>query len=136
MAEDQKQEKIITPEEEILELERKLEEKKKELIEKGEARREEKEVFREVLKEHIREIQPAPPVISLAKPAAPADDTKKNEEREEQIRGLIEIALAKTIQEAVRMAERMTPYLLDELHDRLVDDFYEKLVVLRKIKAL
>jgi len=49
---------------------------------------------------------------------------------------LVEVALTRTIHEAVKVAESATPYLLDELHDHLVDDYYEKLVALRKIKAL
>lgn len=135
MPEDQKQERISTPEEEIQELEEKLEEKKKELAKKGEAEKEEKEVFREVLKEHISAVQqPTQSVTPTLKPAAPTDDIKKREEREAEIRELIEIALTKTIQEAVRIAERTTPYLLDELHDHLADDYYDKLIALRKIK--
>lgn len=136
MPEDQKQERISTLEEEIQEFEQKLEEKKKELAEKGETGKEEKEVFREVLKEHIRAAQQ--PTQSVTPPSKPAvsidDDIKKREEREAEVRELIEIAMTKTIQEAVRIAERTTPYLLDELHDRLADDYYEKLVALRKVK--
>ena len=61
---------------------------------------------------------------------------KKLEELEKQVRELVAIALQRSIQHAVKAAERETPYLLDELHDHLVDDYYEKLVALRKIKNL
>ena len=56
--------------------------------------------------------------------------------REEDTRALIEIALTKGIAEAVKIAERDSPYMLDELHDHLADDYYEKLVALRKLKAI
>ena len=130
-----------SPEEEIRELERKLEEKKKEFAEKGEAARPEKEVFREVLKEHIQQgkLSSLPPSdVSSTTPSRDqkqkVDEATTKELREAEVRALIEIALTRTIQDAVRMAERATPYLLDELHDRLADDYYEKLIALRKIK--
>ena len=145
MAEDAQKE--IGPEEEIKELERKLEEKKKEISERGGVEPEEKEVFREVLREHIEEARPRrgggvslPVPPTKPSPAddlkKKADDVKKQEEREEQVKALIEVALTKTIAQAVRVAEEAGPYLLDELHDSLVDDYYDKLIALRKLKPL
>lgn len=144
MAEDSPKEYRRSPEEEIRELERKLEEKKRAFAESGVPQPEEKEIFREVLRTHIEKMRPSsPPVFpsglshALADDVSTkADDVKKQEEREEQIKILLEIAMTRTIEDAVRVAERAHPYLLDELHDHLVDDFYDKLVALRKIKEL
>ncbi len=144
----QKEKGSASAEEEILELERKLEEKKRELAESGAASAEEKEVFREVLREHVEEARPQAPAEapSVSAPSVThvladdlkkkVDEVKKKELREEQVRELIEFALTRTIQDAVKVAERATPWLLDELHDHLADDYYEKLVQLRKLKAL
>jgi len=109
MAEDIKKESRGSPEEEIRELEMKLEEKKRELREGGASLPEEKELFRGVLREH-------------------------GEEQEEEIRRLVEVALTKGIREAVKIAQAESPYILDELHDHLVDDYYDKLVALRMIQ--
>jgi hypothetical protein len=137
-----------SPEEEVRELERKLEEKKRELAKKPAEQPEEKEVFRDVLRGHIEEVRKmpvegqggggAPPVAhrltdDLKKKA---DELKKEEEREAQVQRLVDIALTKSLQEAVNVARAATPYLLDELHDHLVDDYYDKLVTLRKVKEL
>lgn len=136
----------ISPEEEIRELERKLEEKKREFAEREREVPPEKEMFREVLREHIEAVRPAPPPSAAPPPSVapvsppPRDQAglqaqaKRQDEREAEIRSLIELALTRTIEDAVRLAERESPYLLDELHDHLVDDFYEKLIQLRKVK--
>lgn len=138
MAEDFSQpERYESPEDEIRALEQKLEAKKKELSERGVDLPHEKEMFREVLREHVEEIKnpssayPVPPPSDDV--AKKADDKLKQEEREEVIRALIELALTSTIEKAVRQAEAQTPYILDELHDHLIDDYYDKLIALRKI---
>ena len=144
MAEQQ----IISPEEEIKKLERQLEEKKRAFAETGIAAPEEKEVFREVLKEHIESLRPAP----VATPAAPvlqdvraairsvpkeaAAHAKEQEANAAVVRALVEKAMTGTIEDAVKEAQKISPYILDELHDYLVNDAYDKLVALRKIKAL
>lgn len=143
MPEEPQKEIYSSPEEEIKALEQKLEAKKRELQEQGTAV-EEKDVFREILKEHISKsrLSPSAPAgLPAVQPLPPhlkpqADDLQKKEEREAQVKQLVEIALTRNIQDAVKVAEQATPYLLDELHDHLVDDFYEKLLALRKLKAL
>lgn len=148
MVEEIQREPHISPEDEIRELERKIAEKKREAAEKlvldrdrgKETKPEEKEMLREVLKERIEALKQPPvspqPLIPTPLPPAgkPADGIVHP--REEDTRALIEIALVKGIAEAVKIAERDSPYLLDELHDHLADDFYEKLVQLRKLKRL
>lgn len=145
------QEQYTSPEDEIRALEEKLEQKKKELSEKSDEVSEEKDVLREVLKQHIEEARPsASPSSSLpnfgpsSTQSTPlsddlkkhADNIKSKEALEEQVRALIEIAMTRSIQDAVKVAEAATPYLIDELHDHLVDDYYDKLISLRKLKLL
>lgn len=143
---------IITPEEEIRALEAKLAEKKREHAAAGGARSEmgapeqkEKEMFREVMGEHIAQIRapapagagaipPTPPASGAAPSVAP--DPAAVAEREQKLTALVEHALTHTIEAAVARAEKETPYLIDELHDRLADKYYEKLVQLRKLEAL
>lgn len=148
MAEDSKEKGGVSAEEEIRELEQRLEEKKRELAEKGEGLPEEKEILREILRKRVEEAMPPAPGEVPITPVAgvphkltddlkkKAEELKKKEAREEQVRALIELALTRSISDAVKVAGSATPYLLDELHDHLVDDYYEKLLQLRKIKAL
>lgn len=138
----------LSAEEEIRELERKLEERKRELALQGKEAKEEKEVFRGVLQQHIEEARPLEkpqqgltPVSGVAHVLDDdlqknADEVKKKEKREEQVRALVELALTRTIEDAVKVAQSASPYLLDELHDHLVDEYYDKLVQLRKVKPL
>lgn len=140
MPQDTREEVYTSPEEEVQALEQKLADKKKELEERGEKIPEERDIFREILREHIQKSRtpasPTPTPIPLpAHLQKSGDDLKKKEELEEQVRHLVELALSRTIQDAVKVAESATPFLLDELHDHLADDFYEKLVALRKIKV-
>lgn len=124
---------------EIRELERKLEEKKRQLAERGEAIPGEKEVFRQVLREHMRPASPPPtpvPQKGEERGETRGASPKANAPSEEMLGALVELALTGTISDAVRAAEQKSPYLLDTLHDRLVDEYYEKLVRARKLKEL
>ena len=128
-------------EEEIQELERRLEEKKRSLAESGEEAVPEKEAFREVLKEHIDTVRTTPsekatlPASSSRATQSDDDVVRLKDDLKEDVRVLIEIAMTKSVEEAVRAAERAgNPYLLDELHDHLIDDYYDKLISLRKIR--
>ena len=135
-----------SPEEEIQELVRRLEEKKREFASTQTELPEEKEILREVLQKQVEDGRAGAEELSGAAPAVThvltddlkeqADEVKKKEKREEQLSHLVEIALTKSIGEAVKVAQKANPYLLDELHDHLVDDYYDKLVQLRKLKAL
>jgi hypothetical protein len=129
-------------EKEIRDLEQKLAERKQALERGGGAAvTTEKEVFRDVLKEHISEART--PMAGGSSSSLLTDQQKakaaslaRKTEREEQLRELVEYALAHSALNAVRVAQEATPYLLDELHDRLADDYYDKLVALRKVKIL
>ena len=145
MVQDSQLQSFASPEEEIRHLEQKLEQKKQELSEKGGALPPEKEVFREVLRSHIEEVRQTPalnvPAPAITPPLSTGSGAKpsllqKQSEREKDLRALLEIALTRNIEQAVKIAQGESPYLLDELHDHLIDDYYQKLIELRKIKAL
>jgi len=140
----------LSPEEEIRELERRLEEKKRELAERGRAvpQQEEKKILREVLKQYIEQARQAPaeekPTAAPPPAAIPlmdelrkkAEELKRKEVREQQVAALIELAMTRGINTAVNIAKAATPWLLDELHDHLIDDYYDKLVALRRIPSI
>jgi|SRR3989338_6874104 len=130
-----------SPQEEIRELETLLLEKKKALEEKG-IEKEPKEMFREVFKEYVQAKKALPP--TPVQPVLPtvSDEQKrkadelKQKEREEQLEHLIGVSFEKGLLDAVTIAETMTPWLLDELHDRLVDEYYDKLLQSDRLKEL
>ena len=135
----------VSPQE-IAALERLLEEKKKALAAEGKAV-EEKEAFKETFRDAYGEVlsptaTPAPAVSLPSQVVLPPDELKRREEelktkeREEQLEDLVTVAMTKGIPEAANLARRATPWLLDELHDRLQDRYYNHLVELRKLKAL
>lgn len=126
-------------EEEIRELERLLAEKKQVLAEKG-VEKEPKEVFKEVFKEYV-ETRPASAPASSAMPQESQAQQKPTvgldkKQREEQLKVLIELSFEKGIAEAVSLAEAMTPWILDEFHDKLVDEYYDKLVQSQNLREL
>ena len=132
-----------TPHQEIAELERLLAEKKQALGAES-ADKPERELFRETFREaHGESFSPqafTPP--SASAPSLPPDDIAKHasalavQEREEQIESLIAIALSKGIAAAAAVARKATPWLMDELHDRLSDRYYQHLIASRQLKAL
>lgn len=117
-------------EQEIKELERLLEEKKKELIERGEEK-EHKEIFKEVFQEKYRQIAGTPvppPAAPGVAPATPAKPPVVSKEKETELQSLIQAAFSDGLVAAVNRAKAASPWLLDELHDRLADEYYEKLL--------
>lgn len=142
MAEDTQREYPSAFREELKSLEGKLEERKETLRQEGAPMPEEKEIFRDVLKEHIEQTKPsasaslAPPVPLADDLKKKADDIKKREREEEQVRDIVEVALTRSIKDALRVAESATPWLLDELHDHLADGYYEKLLALKKVQPM
>ncbi len=137
----------MSPEEEIKKLEQELEQKKRELAESGATAPEEKEIFREVLREHIESLRPVlpqvpvtshipPPPSTTPTPQDVDQDRKQRELNEATVRILVEKAMTSTVEAAVSEAQKISPYMIDELHDHLVDDMYDKMIALRKIKKL
>ena len=163
MAEIEKSAQNISPEKEIKELERRLEQKKRELAAgaaapaegasaegmPAEKSPEDKELLRDVLRERIGEHQPVsapapsepglvPQLSRTPASGAPAktDDDKISATREEELKSLVDFALSRGISGAIEKARTESPYLLDALHDRLTDEYYEKMLALGKIKPL
>lgn len=129
---------------EIAELERLLADKKQALAAEGKAI-EDREIFREAYRETFQE--KTRPLISQPKngiqttPLTPQElkahaQQVLTADQAQQLNTLIEIALTKSIRAAVDVARQATPWLLDQLHDKLQDQYYEKLVQIGKLKAL
>jgi hypothetical protein len=118
-------EPTFSPEAEMRELLARFEAKRHDAPEAaGDAR----ELFRETLAEHVAVVAPtaapaaAAPADVASQPAVPPDVEPKLDH-------LVQVAMAKGIGEAVREAEgHGDPYLISQLHARLVDSFYQKLV--------
>ena len=125
-------------EREIKELEQLLEEKKKEFLEHGEEK-EHKEVFKEVFREKYQQIAgtPVSPPTSLGVvPVSPAKIPSVSKETESELQSLIQAAFSDGLVSAVNRAKASSPWLLDELHDRLSDEYYEKLIQARELEKI
>jgi hypothetical protein len=129
-------------EEEIKMLEQKLAEKKREAGIEAPEPKKERELFREVVREHAAEVAPSTvpgpsvsPTIGTPQASAPVSEQEK-QERENTMTKLIETALTHGIMHALKSPEAENFYYVDELHDRLADEYYDKLVQLRKIKPV
>lgn len=126
---------------EIQELSRLLEEKKKVFAERGEAK-EHKEIFQEVFSEKYKEalLPPSANVSGGAQAPSPhtrpSDDPQHKLLHDQQLQSLVDFALTRGLVNAVGRASRETPWLLDALHDRLSDEYYQKLVQAKEIKAI
>lgn len=124
--------------EEIL---KKFEQKRAEVLKQpgfkeGELSKEkEREILKEVTGERIQKAQPLPP--GQQKVVAQKVQQIRKQPKERQIQLLIELAFEKGIIQAVEVAKQLdNPYLLDEFHDALVDQLYNKLVEMGKLKSL
>lgn len=136
---DQFQEKIQEGnknpiENEISELERQLAEKKA-LLEK------EKPLDKVVLDEKKPVTTPLP-TIQVA-PPLPQEKIKEHAqalnplEKNQQLKGLVDLAFEKGVDYAVEVAQKMdNPYLLDEFHDVMVDKLREELVKKGKLEEI
>ena len=123
--------------EDIKWLEGQLELKKRELAGQGMEAKEEREVVKDIIKEAPQ--APTPPPAPT--PSLSDDDAKKKagelEEKKhhEIINELVNIALAKNLASALKVAESFkNPHILDEFHDTLADQYYQKLQDARKLK--
>ncbi len=132
-------------EREIEVLEKKLAEKKAALSEVKQFPAE-REIAREVVEERVAEqIAAVIPAAAKAKPASskinpvvlPAKVSAaalKNTPQNKQIDILLGVAFSDSIASAVILAQKMeNPYVLDAVHDALVDKFYNELVKRGKI---
>lgn len=93
-----------------------------------------KEILREAVSERIGTVQP---IASQQQIAVQVAQKLKDEPKERQIQLLTAMAFEKGVVEAVEVAKNLdNPYLLDEFHDALVDEYYKKLVEQGKLKAI
>lgn len=139
IAEPQKIEKTPKVHEEIIELEKKLAEKKKELREKEGIEKHEKEIIKEIIREKIEQPETFGPKPSTAPLPQVVKKAKEIEEepKERQIQLLVDLAFEKGVSHAIDVARSLnSPYLLDEFHDTLVDELYNKLVEQGKLEKI
>ena len=122
---------------EIAELEAKLAAKKQELMRSG-MESPEKVVFKQVVREHVTPSeQPNAniPVATPAKTAAPAA-RKPTTQEEQKLNVLVAHAFTRGLSAAIAEAKKTgDAYFVDMLHDRLADEYYQKLLAARKINS-
>ena len=114
--------------EEISWLQKELESRKEELSKSGE-KKEDREILKDVLKE-----TPNLGAPSLPQSQAQNDDDSvgtyqvREKEHSKIIDELLKVAFEKSIFQALSAARALkNPHLLDEFHDTLADNYYEKL---------
>ena len=120
---------------EIAELEAKLAAKKQELANSG-VESTEKAVFKSVVREHVAlGEQRAVQIPTAAAPATSATPARKPTTKEEQqVNLFIAHAFTKGIASAIAEARATgDAFFMDLLHDRLADEYYQKLVAARKV---
>lgn len=103
----------------------------------------EREEFREAFREKYGESFAPAPTPSTAVPAVPPSDIAGHQqavtvapEDEKKLETLIGIALTKGVRVAADVARSASPWLMDELHDRLQDHYYDRLIQAKQLKAL
>ncbi len=95
----------------------------------------EKEILKETISEQTQKSQPITPIQQQA--ITHLGQKIKDEPKERQIQLLVNMAFEKGVVEAIEVAKSLdSPYLIDELHDILVDELYNKLVTEKKIEKL
>jgi hypothetical protein len=121
---------------EIAALEAKLAAKKQELMNSG-VESSEKAVFKQVVREHATPSEKPSvqlPVATATAASSPSRTTTPDEERKLNL--LIAHAFTKGLAAAISEAQKTgDPFFIDTLHDRLADEYYQKLLTARKIKA-
>ncbi len=129
-------ENINAFEQEIKELEAKLEAKKKEMAASG-TEAQERHLFKTVLREHTGHEPVAPsPLPTPATGSQASGSIAVSPADEQKIDNLISHAFTKGISSAIHEARKMNiPFLVDMLHDRLADEYYQKLLEARKIST-
>lgn len=139
--------------EEIRSLETALEEKRRALKEQqsqeapSSPEHIEKALLHDVIGERIQKVQeaapgddgvPSSPSVTLQAPVVDLAAKRKADEirekaHEAQIHDLVDIAAKQGIEDAVLTARQLqNPHILDDFHDALVDEYYEKLFAKRE----
>lgn len=125
---------------EIKELEAKLEAKKREMAGTGREIQPERDIFRQVVREHAGGSAP-----EISQPAGPAPSAPQgtyvtisqplSEDEEKKLQKIIQEAFSSGIKAAVNEAKRTNdPYFVDLLHDYLADQYYHKLIQAKRLK--
>ena len=95
----------------------------------------EKEILKQALSERIQKVQPTPP--AQQKVAVQKAQQIQAQPKERQIQLLTELAFEKGIPHAIEVVKRIdNAYWLDEFHDTLVDELYNKLIEQGKLKQI
>jgi len=121
---------------EIADLEAKLAAKKQELTRSG-IETPEKAVFKQVLREHVSPGEQARVVVPTTSTTSTIQQTTQSVTPAQQQKAnlLIAHAFTKGLVSAIDEAKKSNdPYFIDLLHDRLADEYYQKLLAARKIQ--
>ena len=125
-------------EQEIFDLEKRLAEKRAMLG------REKQKPLEQIIEQEKAKIQTTIQQTATDDPASKAQEPTKEKAKElkryektQQLKGLIDIAFQKGVSYAVDVAREMdNPFLLDELHDVLVDELRKELIDRGKLEEL
>lgn len=111
---------------EIAEMRKQLAEKKAEI---------KPEFFGEVSQEGVKDAEQAEAVSIGQQPAADiAGQLPQVLVADEQVKALCKLAFQKGVEAALKAAQELNnPYILDEFHDALVDQLYDRLISEKKI---
>lgn len=121
---------------EIADLEAKLAAKKQELVLAGKETPE-KHLFKEVVKDHAFASEGFAATTSTTGTSSASVAPNVGAQTQTVLDTLVAQAFTSGIAAAVASARKMeNPYLLELLHDRLVDAYYAKLLQARKIKPI
>jgi len=128
------EDKPVSKEREILELERKLAEKKAELSK--EVPMPDRDPEPEGLGEKI-EKEPAAPAAKSSSKIQDQIKKLKGMKRSDQVKTLCNLAFSQDLDFAIDVAKGLdNAYVLDEFHDSLVDELYDKLVEQGELKKM
>jgi len=120
-------------ENQIAHLEARLAEKKGELV-GAETKRPEKEILREVVQEHGSAVEGSVGSGAASTGAAGSTSRKLSDVEVAKISELVSHAFSNGIGAAVKEAQSYgDAFFVDRLHDRLVDEYYDRLIQARKI---
>ncbi len=125
----------------VEEIYKKFEKKRAETLRQPEFKEKEitKEKERDLLVEAMSEYLEKAPAPSPAQQKVVAQKAQqiKAQPKERQVQLLTGLAFEKGVSHAIEVAKRLdNPYILDEFHDALVDELYNKLIESGRLKAI
>lgn len=90
----------------------------------------------EIISEQKQKIQPKPKSTGTGQYSVPPVQSQKQQgQKNPQIKKLCDLAFSDGIDEAIKQAEKTNKaYILDELHDTLIDELRTKLIQVGKLK--